>query len=191
MDDVREARLELRANLRDDTTGSSTSASRHLSSRSGTAPPRHREAIHTCILTYKNVRTTIALDASLRDRLLALKRSWKVASVEAVLQRLLEGSPQTATGLYAEHKSAVDKALAKHHVRKLIAFGSRARGDARPDSDLDLAVVLPRGADLMDLAVLREELAEAFGLRVDVVSLASARPRLRARIDAEWIEIVG
>lgn len=34
----------------------------------------------------------------------------------------------------------------RHGVRKLVAFGSRARGDARPDSDLDLAAAFPKRA---------------------------------------------
>jgi predicted nucleotidyltransferase len=31
------------------------------------------------------------------------------------------------------------------HPLRIILFGSRARGDARPDSDLDLLVVMPEG----------------------------------------------
>lgn len=138
-----------------------------------------------------SVRTTIALDVSVRDRLVALKQAWKAPSLEAVVERLLDGPPASAKSLYSARKAAVDRVLTARRVKKLIAFGSRVRGDARPDSDLDLAVVLPRDADLMDLAALREDLTEAFGLRVDVVSLPSARPRLRAHIDAEGIELVG
>lgn len=55
-------------------------------------------------------------------------------------------------------------------VRLLIAFGSRARGDARPDSDLDVAVLAPH-ADLLELGA---QLARATGLEVDVVSLEDA-----------------
>ncbi len=33
-------------------------------------------------------------------------------------------------------------------VDRIILFGSRAKGVAQPDSDVDLAVVLPEGADL-------------------------------------------
>ena len=48
-----------------------------------------------------------------------------------------------------------------------LLFGSRARGAARPDSDVDLAV-LGRGIDRLQLAA---EVADATGLEADVVDL--------------------
>ena len=41
---------------------------------------------------------------------------------------------------------AVTAALAavEHRTKRLVLFGSRARGDARPDSDVDLLVVMPQ-----------------------------------------------
>ncbi|MBI2941204.1 MAG: nucleotidyltransferase domain-containing protein [Chloroflexi bacterium] len=41
----------------------------------------------------------------------------------------------------------VDRIVRQFHPVRVILFGSRARGDARPDSDVDLLVVLPHGAD--------------------------------------------
>jgi predicted nucleotidyltransferase len=137
------------------------------------------------------MRTTIALDGSTRDRLVALQERWGLPNVEAVLLRLLAGEPQTAEALYAARKKQVDEVLARHRVQKLVAFGSRARGDARPDSDLDLAGSLPRGADLIDVVHLKEDLQEAFGVPVDFVSLSGARPRLRQRIEQEGVRLVG
>jgi predicted nucleotidyltransferase len=137
------------------------------------------------------VRTTVALDPAIRDRLLALKREWGLPSVEAVLRRLLEGAPQSARALYESRRDEVDAVLRQHKVRRVVAFGSRARGDARPESDLDLAVQMPRDADLFDLVHLRDDLAAAFGMKVDVVTLSSAPPRLRQRIRKEGIALVG
>ncbi len=37
----------------------------------------------------------------------------------------------------------VIRIVKKFHPDKIILFGSRARGDARPDSDIDLLVVMP------------------------------------------------
>ena len=53
-------------------------------------------------------------------------------------------------------------------VELAILFGSRARGNARPDSDVDLAVDAP-GSDLLDLGA---DLARSLDSEVDVVSLA-------------------
>lgn len=68
------------------------------------------------------------------------------------------------------------------HVR---IFGSRARGDASPTSDLDLLVRLERGRSLLDLVALKQSLEDRLGVRVDVVSEAGLSPHLRDRILAE------
>lgn len=56
-------------------------------------------------------------------------------------------------------------------VRKLTLFGSQARGDARPDSDVDLLIEYEPDADLslFDVARLRDELTELFGRPVDLI----------------------
>lgn len=56
-------------------------------------------------------------------------------------------------------------------IRNLSLFGSRARGEARPDSDVDLMVDYEPGADwsLLDTVQLRMELATLFGRPVDLV----------------------
>ena len=41
------------------------------------------------------------------------------------------------------------RAAAASGAKRVILFGSRARGDAREDSDVDLLLVLPDGADWM------------------------------------------
>ncbi len=62
-------------------------------------------------------------------------------------------------------------------VRLAMLFGSRARGCARPESDVDVAVEAP-GVDLWTLAA---DLSQAVGLEVDVVDLREAGyPLLKA-----------
>lgn len=57
-------------------------------------------------------------------------------------------------------------------IRELNLFGSQARDDARPDSDVDLLVDFEADAEwsLLDVARLRDELEELFGRRVDLIS---------------------
>lgn len=56
-------------------------------------------------------------------------------------------------------------------IRELRVFGSVARGEARPDSDIDLMVDYQPDADwsLFDTVELRDELAALFGRPVDLV----------------------
>jgi predicted nucleotidyltransferase len=58
----------------------------------------------------------------------------------------------------------------RHDVRVAMVFGSRARGTAHTDSDLDLAVEMQGG----DLLALGGELSLALGVPVDVVSVLPA-----------------
>ncbi len=77
--------------------------------------------------------------------------------------------------------------LARRDAR-LKLFGSRARGDARRASDIDLALIAPQPIALADMALLREALDEShIPFRVDLVDYASAPARLRAAIDREGI----
>jgi predicted nucleotidyltransferase len=73
---------------------------------------------------------------------------------------------------------ALSKALAgREGVQLALLFGSCARGEGRPDSDADVAIL---GSDL-DLLGLAADLSAAAGREVDVVDLAQAGyPMLRA-----------
>lgn len=64
-------------------------------------------------------------------------------------------------------------------------FGSRARGDAGPDSDLDLLMSFPRGTTLFDMARLKRTLENRLGIRVDILTEGSLHPLLKDRILAE------
>ncbi|MEA3136244.1 MAG: uncharacterized protein QOC71_525 [Thermoplasmata archaeon] len=136
------------------------------------------------------LRTTIALDSGVRDRLAELKRSWRLRSIEGVIEQLLAGPPKTAKQLFLAHRSAVMKVLADYGVKRMVAFGSRARGDARPDSDLDLMVRLPAGASLFDQGNLMADLEEVFGLKVDVVTPGPHLGRLGEQIAREGVVLV-
>lgn len=54
-------------------------------------------------------------------------------------------------------------------VRSLALFGSVARGEARPDSDVDLLVEFDRPIGLFHFARVQRRLEEIFGQRVDLV----------------------
>ena len=60
------------------------------------------------------------------------------------------------------------------NVLGIYAFGSRIRGAARPDSDLDLAVLVAGYADPLQLFQLSAELADIAGCEVDLLDLRAA-----------------
>ncbi len=61
-------------------------------------------------------------------------------------------------------------------------FGSVARGEAGPNSDLDFLVDLEPGRSLLDLGGLLMDLQRLLDRKVDVVTEAGLRPRIRPRI---------
>ena len=65
-----------------------------------------------------------------------------------------------------------------HGADRVRVFGSRARGEARPDSDLDLLVDLQPGRSLLDLIAIQQDLEDLLGQKVDVVTEAGVSPYL-------------
>lgn len=70
-------------------------------------------------------------------------------------------------------------------IERIYLFGSRARGDALPRSDIDLAIACPE-ADAHVWADICETVDSADTLlKIDVIRLEEAAPELTARITAE------
>lgn len=71
--------------------------------------------------------------------------------------------------ILAEHRKEALEIARSHKVTNVRVFGSVARGEDTPDSDIDLFVDLEPGATLFDLAELRLDMVELLGVEVDVV----------------------
>ncbi len=86
---------------------------------------------------------------------------------------------------------ATEAELRRRGVRHLAVFGSVARGDDRPDSDVDLAVEIEPGKpfSLIRMEDTRLLLEEALGRRVDLGEVDSFRPPVRAAFDRERVPV--
>jgi len=73
----------------------------------------------------------------------------------------------------------------RHGVLRLRVFGSWARGDAGPDSDLDLLVNVEPGTSLFDMIGLQQDLEDLVGSKVDVLTEDGISPYVKERILAE------
>jgi predicted nucleotidyltransferase len=68
-------------------------------------------------------------------------------------------------------------------------FGSRARGDERPDSDTDILVEIDRtaGIGVYEFVALQDYIADLLGGPVDVVDHAGLKPYIRPYAVAEAV----
>jgi uncharacterized protein len=78
-------------------------------------------------------------------------------------------------------------ALAGLPIHSLSIFGSVARNEAGPDSDIDVLVEFYEPVGLLAMARLQRLLEEMLGGRVDLVTPAGLRPEMRARVLEEAV----
>lgn len=74
-------------------------------------------------------------------------------------------------------------------ARKVRVFGSRARGEGRPDSDVDLLVSVGDRASLLDIIAIKQDLEDLLGCKVDVVTEDSISPYLRDQVLSEAVSL--
>lgn len=108
--------------------------------------------------------------------------------VEAALREYLRGhQAPTLDGLRLRRGELL--AIAEvHGARNVRIFGSVARREARPNSDVDFLVELDQGRSLLDLSGLILDLQAALGCEVDVVEITTPS-RAASRIVQEAVSL--
>jgi uncharacterized protein len=74
-------------------------------------------------------------------------------------------------------------------VRSIALFGSYARDEAGPDSDVDLLVEFEGRPTFLGYMGLIEYLEDLFGRRVDLATRDKVKPRLRPIVEQELIRV--
>lgn len=78
---------------------------------------------------------------------------------------------------------------AAHGVSSLAVFGSVARGEDHPESDVDLLVELPATMGLFGMGRLRSDLESVLGLSVDLIPAGDLKPGLRRAVAKELVPL--
>jgi predicted nucleotidyltransferase len=81
-----------------------------------------------------------------------------------------------------EKRDLIVHVAARHGATQVRLIGSFARGEARPDSDVDLLVSWAEGTSLFDQAALTVELEKLLGRKVDIASDGWVRPKIRESV---------
>jgi predicted nucleotidyltransferase len=91
--------------------------------------------------------------------------------------------------LLQEKREDILRIASKRGASNVRIFGSVARGEADPKSDIDLLVDLEPGRSIFDLGGLLMDLQELLGQNVDVVTERGLRERIRERVLKEAIPL--
>ena len=81
--------------------------------------------------------------------------------------------------------------LRKKGAKKICVFGSHARGDAIPGSDIDVIVEFSRRKTLLDLVAIEQELSETLGVKVNLLTEKAISPYIIDKVKKEMLVIHG
>ncbi len=111
------------------------------------------------------------------------------APTAATRSRLEDAIKGRAADRVAHHRDRIRELVAKHRARDPHIFGSVARGEDHPGSDIDILVSFTTDASLLDEVGLRLDLEDLLQSSVDLVGMDSLRGALRERVLREAIPI--
>ncbi len=80
------------------------------------------------------------------------------------------------------HRDTIISLARRYGITSIRLFGSTARGDDGPGSDLDFLVEMEPGRSLFDLGGFQVDLEEALRCKVDVVTKNGLRERIREEV---------
>lgn len=83
---------------------------------------------------------------------------------------------------FEELSAIVSEIARRYDIRRVILFGSRARGTSGPDSDYDFCITPSEGSSIFDMGGFLIDAEEELGCDVDVVSDRNLGPGLAGRI---------
>lgn len=78
---------------------------------------------------------------------------------------------------------------AEYPIRDLGVFGSYARDEQGPESDLDVLVTFDRPVSLFELVRLEDEISRRLDCDVDLVTRESLKPRIRSHVDEDVVYV--
>jgi uncharacterized protein len=104
--------------------------------------------------------------------------------------RVPTGIPPSSLAALREHRAEIRAAAERVGARNVRVFGSVARGEETPESDVDLLVDFPaRERGLLPLLTLAEQVEQIVGRQVDVAAVEAMADPVRERALAEAVPL--
>lgn len=131
-------------------------------------------------------RTALSKIETGRRRVSSIELARIAETLGVSLERLLTDDARPADpdplATIRSQRAAILEICRTHGARLPRVFGSIARGEATPESDIDVLVDMEPGRSLLDQAALLVKLRELLGRDVDVVTSDALRGRIRERV---------
>lgn len=90
-----------------------------------------------------------------------------------------------------EIKNKIQPIVESNDISYVAIFGSVARGDDKPESDLDLLVRFSKPKSLLDFSAINNKLNEILNRQVDLVTERALHPIIKQNIQKELVTIYG
>ena len=91
--------------------------------------------------------------------------------------------------LSSQDSERIREIARRHGVERVRVFGSEARGDAGPESDIDLLIRFAPGRGFRDLMDFCDEVEQALARKIDVVTEDGLSPFIRERVLLEAVAL--
>ncbi len=108
---------------------------------------------------------------------------------EVVRTRIWNRLRMTIGQALIEKREEILRIASQYGGSNVRVFGSHVNGETRPDSDLDILLVMEPGRSLFDLIGIKQDLEHLLGCQVDVVSEDGLSPYLRDRVLREAVAV--
>ena len=88
-----------------------------------------------------------------------------------------------------QHRQKIKQLAAQRGALRVRLFGSMARGEAGPESDVDFLVEMEEGRSALALGGLLMDLEDLLGRRVEVVTPAALHPKIRRKVLDQAVDL--
>ena len=139
------------------------------------------------------LRRVLALRALIADGLSQRAIAEQLGVSQTAISQQLRSAPdlsrQDPVSLLEAGAPIVKALAADRGFTRLAVFGSVARGDARPDSDIDLLIEAPKGTSSFEFVRLQQLIEQVLGRQVDLVSYGGLKQGLDDDIRREAVSL--